>query len=139
MSGMMTTPVHKLEELRHFTTEPMLIARHTENTSNHILAYLNAAFTEVLGWEMHDIPDKNTWWQLAYPDPGYRKAVEQQWELLFQDAIDSCESSIVLDVNIMTKHRGLRRFSVRAEIESKILADHYVVLFSSIGTNAQPI
>ncbi|XOV79359.1 MAG: hypothetical protein ACFHVJ_20990 [Aestuariibacter sp.] len=135
MSELPISPVDNLDVLRELTTEPMLVVKPTDDSLNHSLVYLNIAFAEQLGWELQDIPDKNTWWLKAYPEPDYRHAVEQHWELLFQDAVESGDSNITLEVNIMTKHRGLRRFKVTAEIESRILMEHYVVLFSPIETN----
>lgn len=135
MSVLPISPVVNLEVLRDSTTEPMLIVKHTEDSLNHSLVFLNVAFISQLGWELPDIPDKNSWWRKAYPEADYRQAVELHWELLFQDAAESGDSTITLEVNIMTKHRGLRRFKVTAEIESRILSEHYVVLFTPFETN----
>ncbi|MBW2303262.1 MAG: PAS domain S-box protein [Deltaproteobacteria bacterium] len=42
--------------------------------------YFNRRFTEILGYTLADIPDKNTWFRKAYPDPAYRERVMAAWE-----------------------------------------------------------
>jgi PAS domain S-box-containing protein len=43
-------------------------------------AYLNPAFTRVLGYRLEDIPDSATWWEKACPDPVYRKKLIDAWQ-----------------------------------------------------------
>jgi two-component system, cell cycle sensor histidine kinase and response regulator CckA len=47
--------------------------------------YLNPEFTRMFGYEMADVPDKQTWFEKAYPDPAYRDKVTAAW---IQDVID---------------------------------------------------
>jgi PAS domain S-box-containing protein len=41
---------------------------------------VNDRLVQILGYTIHDIPDLDHWWRAAYPDPGYRKGVMDQWE-----------------------------------------------------------
>jgi PAS domain S-box-containing protein len=41
--------------------------------------YVNAKFTELVGYDLSDIPDGRTWFGKAYPDAGYRHAVISTW------------------------------------------------------------
>jgi PAS domain S-box-containing protein len=41
--------------------------------------YVNTAFTQMLGYARADVPDAETWFEKAYPDPDYRDAVKQTW------------------------------------------------------------
>jgi PAS domain S-box-containing protein len=41
--------------------------------------YLNPKFTELLGYELNDVPDGKTWFRKAYPNPTYRHDVIATW------------------------------------------------------------
>jgi len=41
--------------------------------------YANPRFTEILGYDLTDVPDGKTWFRKAYPDPQYRKQVIADW------------------------------------------------------------
>jgi PAS domain S-box-containing protein len=42
--------------------------------------YVNPYFTKITGYTLADIPDKQTWFQKAYPDPDYRQQIIDTWE-----------------------------------------------------------
>ncbi len=41
--------------------------------------YFNKPFTRMLGYTLEDLPNKETWFALAYPDPEYRAQVASTW------------------------------------------------------------
>jgi two-component system, cell cycle sensor histidine kinase and response regulator CckA len=41
--------------------------------------YTNPKFTEIFGYDLKDVPDGKRWFDLAYPDPEYRKEVLSAW------------------------------------------------------------
>ena len=43
-------------------------------------AYVNPRFTELFGYTREDLPTKEQWFLLAYPDPLYRDRVLTQWK-----------------------------------------------------------
>ncbi|MFA4850820.1 MAG: PAS domain S-box protein, partial [Methanoregula sp.] len=45
-----------------------------------LVTFVNDRFVRLFGYTAADIPTLKDWWQLAYPDPGYRQSVIQQWE-----------------------------------------------------------
>jgi PAS domain S-box-containing protein len=44
-----------------------------------IFKYVNPKFTELLGYDLKDIPNGRTWFRKAYPDPTYRHHVISTW------------------------------------------------------------
>jgi len=44
---------------------------------NH--TYMNAKFQELFGYDLRDLPDEDTWFAKAYPDPEYRSRVIAAW------------------------------------------------------------
>lgn len=41
--------------------------------------YLNKVFCAEIGYDIHAIPDKASWWLTAYPDPDYRAEIMLAW------------------------------------------------------------
>jgi len=108
---------------------PILVVEAIEGTLNHPLVYVNPSFNKIIGWNLEEIPDKDHWWQTAYPDPQYQKVVERLWEMGMESRGSGEDNFVLVTVNIMTKHNGVKRFKVYTEIESALLEGYYVVAF----------
>ena len=52
--------------------------------------YFNPKFTEIFGYTIEDLPDKQTWLEKAYPDEKYRQQVFAIWR---KDAADESEKT----------------------------------------------
>jgi PAS domain S-box-containing protein len=48
--------------------------------STGVYLYVNRKFTEVFGYTLEDIPTGKRWFDLAFPDPNYRKEVISTWK-----------------------------------------------------------
>ncbi|MFT6123254.1 MAG: hypothetical protein ACJASG_001785 [Oleiphilaceae bacterium] len=112
---------------------PILVVKIINETLNHSLVYLNTSFSEVIGWDLDDIPDKEHWWKTAYPDPQYQQVVERLWEMSMETKNSQNDNFVLLTVNIMTKHHGVKRFKVYTELESALLDGYYVVAFEEVS------
>jgi len=42
--------------------------------------YFNPKFEEIFGYTLRDVPDKQTWFEKAYPDESYRERVSSAWQ-----------------------------------------------------------
>ncbi len=42
--------------------------------------YINPHFTEIFGYTIQDMPDKDTWFETAFPDIDYRSSIASSWE-----------------------------------------------------------
>lgn len=55
------------------------IARHDGRSPDMIPqrhhSFLNKAFLEQLGYDLAELPDMASWFQVAYPDEGYRRTI----------------------------------------------------------------
>jgi len=56
--------------------------------------YINPAFIEIFGYTMEDIPDKQTWFEKAYPDDTYRKFVMSMWEKKYAESAKTTEDIV---------------------------------------------
>lgn len=108
---------------------PLLVVKEHSDDLNHPIVYLNNCFKNVIGWDLSEIPDKNSWWHKAYPDPSYQNVVIRQWELAVEIANQQSESTVIMEVNIQTKFNGERRFKVYTELKCSLISGHYVVIF----------
>lgn len=111
---------------------PILVVELKKETLNHNVMYLNNAFNNIIGWSLKEIPDKEHWWQKAYPDPDYQKVVENLWELSMETVDINKDSFVTMTVNIMTKCFGVKRFKVNTELKSALVDGYYVVTFEEV-------
>ena len=111
---------------------PILVVELNEDNLNHSLIYLNNSFANIIGWSLAEIPDKDHWWQKAYPDPNYQKVVESLWELGMESIDSKNDKFVTVTVNIMTKSNGVKRFKVHTELKSALVDGYYVVTFEEV-------
>lgn len=82
--------------------------------------YLNRKFTELLGYELSDVPNAKTWFRTAYPEPEYRKEVVSAWK-------DDCEQAVPGETSE-------RVFTVRCKDEAEKII-HFRIVKLATGEN----
>lgn len=112
---------------------PIVVVKVEEGTLNHPFVYLNSCFTQIIGWSLEEIPDKEHWWATVYPEPQYQEVVKRNWEISVESTAINNDSFVIMTTNITTKHNGIKRFKVYTEITSALLEGHYVVAFEEIS------
>lgn len=70
---------------------------------------------------------------MVYPDPTYQRVVENLWELGMESIDYNKDSFVIITVNIMTKHNGVKRLNVYTELKSALLEGYYVVAFQEMN------
>ncbi|KXI29127.1 hypothetical protein [Paraglaciecola hydrolytica] len=108
---------------------PILVNRPLANDLNSPIVFLNEHFLAEIGWTLDDIPDKNSWWKLAYPEPSYSNVIERQWELVVSNAMEKPESFISINANVTTKFSNVRRYKIYTQIKSQFLLGYNVIAF----------
>jgi hypothetical protein len=114
---------------------PVLVTLPQAGNANAAVVYVNQRFVDELGWELHDIPDKYSWWVKAYPDPDYQKVVERQWELVVSDAKENSANLVSIDVNLTTKSQAIKRYKVSSFLSEKLCSGYNVVLLTRLPNN----
>ncbi|MGA1133244.1 MAG: PAS domain S-box protein [Prochlorotrichaceae cyanobacterium] len=71
----------KLSDLFDFVDIPLVYLG-----DEGLLRLINPKFTEVLGYELEDIPTLEQWWMKAYPDPLYRAWAINHWAQAIEKA-----------------------------------------------------
>lgn len=75
------------------------------NITSGKIKYLNDRFLNTFGYTLDDIPHLDNWWQLAYPDPEYRKWVMDNWKKAVDYGIKN-ETDITPDIYDITCKDG---------------------------------
>jgi PAS domain-containing protein len=114
---------------------PIVVTTPQFGYTNSSIVFINQRFTDELGWQISDIPDKNTWWQKAYPDLDYQKVVERQWELVISNAKENGEKSVSLEVNITTKFQDIKRYRITSFLHETICVGYNIIVFTRLPTN----
>ena len=78
---------------------PMIISSKNDQDT----VYVNHKFTDVFGYTLEDIPDAESWWQAAYPDPAYRELISNTWNIRVEAAIQSQSEIKPVEAKIITK------------------------------------
>ncbi len=69
---------------------------------------VNHKFTELFGYTIEDVPDEDHWWNLAFPNKGYRDAVKEGWEGQVERAIIEQKDVDLLGANVRCKDGSYR-------------------------------
>jgi len=70
--------VHNNEQFKHLAEcSPFGISISNEDL---VIECPNPMFTEIFGYTREDIPNKQVWFQKAYPDVGYQDEVARTWK-----------------------------------------------------------
>jgi PAS domain S-box-containing protein len=76
------------------------------------ILYLNPKFVEKFGYTLDDIPTQERWFRLAYPDPGYRQAVVEQWQMALERAVKESHIAHAVEVKVTCKDGSMRSIEV---------------------------
>lgn len=120
-----------------FTPVPLLISRVSDaggctTTRVRQQFYLNKAFTAQLGYTLADIPDSNSWFQQAYPDPDYRASVVAGWRANIAESLEKGLPTAELKALVRCKNGQQRWYIITVELHSPVWPDHYMVAFRDV-------
>lgn len=77
------------------------------------IEYINRQFTLLFGYTLNDLPDMETWYRRAYPDPDYRESVIAPWRKAVALAKQTHTQAPELEANVACKDGLLRRIVIR--------------------------
>ncbi len=103
---------------------PLLYA-HKDNST---IKYINDRFVQMIGYTLAEMPTMQAWWQLAYPDGKYRRAMMNLWELALAQAIRENTDIKATESRVMCKDGKQRIFM----ITGIIMGDYFLVTFNDI-------
>ncbi|SFE33670.1 GGDEF domain-containing protein [Paracidovorax wautersii] len=112
---------------------PVLVSEMAGNAhSAHRPRFVNTAFLEQIGYGLDEIPDIESWFRLAYPDPEIRKAVENDWFLAIDRSLAQGRRIAESSAPIQCKNGQKRWFIITAQVRSESLPNMHIVTFRDI-------
>lgn len=66
--------------------------------------FRNTHFIKVFGYTEEDVPDLNSWWLAAYPDPDYRQQVINTWKQVVRESAKQGTDIHALEYQITSKN-----------------------------------
>lgn len=82
----------------------------------------NDRFAQLFGYSREELPDLETWWHQAYPDPAYREWVRSTWAEVVVEAAASGNPIRPVEYQVTCKNGDVRT----VEISGVILGDNFV-------------
>lgn len=73
--------------------------------------YMNPTFANLFGYTLKDIPSVESWWPLAYPDPTYRRQIEQEWQRRVEDALKNQAAIEPMEATVTCKDGSTKYIS----------------------------
>lgn len=93
-----------------------------------MLAYINDRFEQLIGYSTDEVPDLDTWWRTAYPDPEYRKWVNKTWADAVLNAEKKQTDITPIEYNVTCKNGEVRIF----EVGGILLQDGFLATFVDV-------
>ncbi len=93
-----------------------------------VLVDFNARFVKTFGYTHEDVPTLQEWWQLAYPDPDYRRWVVETWEAAVRRSIEEKTDIEPFEHRVTCKNGEVRT----VVISGTSLGDDFLATFFDI-------
>jgi two-component sensor histidine kinase len=91
--------------------EPVPLAIILSDESQHLTHYVNPTMVDLFGYTHEDIPTIKQWWNLAYPDPIYRRKIAEEWTRHVDHALANKTAVEPLEVVITCKDGSTKTIS----------------------------
>ncbi|BAX79928.1 PAS domain S-box protein [Labilibaculum antarcticum] len=99
------------DQFKIFIQQAPLPLSHVSNITGEV-KYINKRFLDVFGYTHDDVSTMEKWWQLAYPDPEYRKFVIENWGKAVEVATKNKTDIIPEIYNISCKDGSVKQILV---------------------------
>ena len=91
--------------------------------------FINKAFIEQIGYTMDEMPDIQTWFELAYPDVDYRAEIKQGWSHAIDKSMKEGLNIAEMTALIQCKNGHKKWFTVIAQTQTENL---HIVTFRDV-------
>ena len=102
------------------------------DNAEHRTIYVNARFTEVLGYTLADIADNEDWFRCSYPDPAERAVIRQEWSETIERVITAGSEIPVIERRLTCKNGGKKTL----EFYVRRIGEYFVYLNIDVSARA---
>jgi signal transduction histidine kinase/CheY-like chemotaxis protein len=86
------------------------------------VVFLNHKFTEILGYDISDIPNAKYWYVKAFPNPEYRNQVIKFWREAVSDFNNKIiETPPVIKIQVVCKNRSIKTIEITFTLEKELV------------------
>lgn len=103
--------LRRSEEMFKSMVETVPLAIILSDESQHLTHYVNPTMVDLFGYTHEDIPTIKQWWNLAYPDPIYRRKIAEEWTRHVDHALANKTAVEPLEVVITCKDGSTKTIS----------------------------
>jgi len=107
-----------LKRILDFLPYPFLVSESRHGKRYNV--FVNQKFLDEIGYSVEEMPTNDDWFNIAYPDPAYRKKIKTEWNKRSAQAIDANEDSVFLQAIVHTKKYGDRWYEVKSSLSGHI-------------------
>lgn len=104
----------------------------TGNDARLNVTFCNPAFVELFGYSREDIPTVDDWWPKAYPDPEYRKQMQEAWMGELERARKTGTSFSPMEVKVRCRDGEDKIVLVWASAPLSSDEEEYLVIFVDV-------
>jgi len=96
---------------------PMILADHEIG-----MVEVNEQFVQIVGYTREELSTRGRWWELAYPDPAYRRSIRSAWQTAVHNTLKNATIVEPFENNVACKDGKTRTMLAGARaIEKSIL------------------
>jgi signal transduction histidine kinase len=106
------TEKRTVETVLDFLPYPFLVAELKDDVFHNV--YVNKKFGDEIGYSCEEMPTIDEWFDLAYPDPIYRREVTEGWSKRYESSKANNEDSVMMRVMIHTRQHDDRWYEVKS-------------------------
>ncbi|WP_028456036.1 response regulator [Chitinilyticum litopenaei] len=138
-SAALHAEVQQLREDTRQSAEKLAVALDASPLATAIIGrdyrvrYLNPAFVRLFGYAPEELPDVQSWWEKAYPDPAYRQWIIDTRHRLEHEARHQGQPFPGVEVRIRCKDGGERPVLVSCNSLSEAWEGDQLVTFSDLS------
>ena len=107
-----------LKRILDFLPYPFLVSETRYGKRHNV--FVNQKFIDEIGYSVDEMPTIEDWFNVAYPDPAYRRKIKTEWNKRSAQAIDANEDSVFLQAIVHTKKYGDRWYEVKSSLSGHI-------------------
>lgn len=112
---------------------PALVSEMTgKQNSDNSPRFINAAFLEQIGYSLDEIPNIESWFEIAYPDPIMRLDAKDVWYRAVDQSLAEGRRTAEMSALIRCKNGRQRWFIITAQVSCESMPNMHVVTFRDI-------